>query len=475
MSPLLRLPTEILLQIIKKVLPSDLENFCRCCKELEGISARALQNHQSMKTRHSTIFCGTSDESLTILHSSQHPVTILRAILEDDHYVHYPKEIRIGSCGPHMYDEADPQVKTETLAAIQEVGNQIVALVSKSPYLKDEDTVDRWIKVIASGDGRACAALAISLLPNLRSITMANFSGQDDEMIEMLGGISRASIEAPPAKLPALSKLSGVRILNSSREWDNFVLLEFFAQLPSMRTLYGKNIEGEFSAIRSCPRDFEPRHLGVTEIVLEQSSVAAASFAELFSESTALQKVKYEAITPETGLDFAFWEPDVIVALLLRYATDTLIELDLTLHDRQFRTIDFHHEEFMGSLRRFTSLKHVRVDSALFFHKVARTWFFDGSGGPENDFSYAEDPTTDPPEPLAKVLPIAIETLVIVGDLTTWNATKLFDGLPGLKESRLPKLQSVTFESPGEWLVLAEVKDVEKACGISLRCSETVA
>lgn len=473
MSPLLSLPTEILLHIIDEVLPPDLVNFCRCCKRLEEISVKALQHHQSMRTSLSNIFCGTHGDG-PIFGSSQHPVTLLREILADDRYVYYPKNIEIGACGPHVFDEADPRVKSETLNAMKEIENEVVALVSKSAYLKNEDTVNEWIKAIASGDGRACAALAISLLPNLRSITLANFDVGDHQMIQMLGGIARASTGAPLAKLPALSKLSTVRILSFGREWDNFVLLELFAVLPSVRHLYGMMTEGENSVTTSGAWDFEPRNSGVTKMMFEMSSIAASSFAYLFSKLTAPQKFKYEAITPGIGLDFAFWEPDVIVALLLKYAINSLIELDLTLFDRNTTSLNSDCKEFVGYLRDFASLRHIRVDSVLFFRdsKVKCDWD-DDEMSPGYEAS-TDDTYRDPPVPLVRMLPASVETLVLVGVISTRNAEKLFGGLPMLKTTFLPKLRTVTFESYGRWLDVKGIKNVCEECGIALHCSGIV-
>ena len=81
MSRLLSLPPEILGHIIEGVLPQDLDNFCRCCPELEQFAEVALKRHEDMKN-FSQIACGIVPDHRGQSRVSQQSITILRDILK---------------------------------------------------------------------------------------------------------------------------------------------------------------------------------------------------------------------------------------------------------------------------------------------------------------------------------------------------------------------------------------------------------
>lgn len=472
MSQLLNLPTEVLLQIIDDMLPPDLENFCRCCKGLEKFAEKALLHHQSMKASYSNISCDSYLHGF-LIDNNQHPIAILQAILKDDRFAYYPREIEVGSRGLYNSDAPDCQVISTVANSVKDSGSKPLSLVSQSPYFLEHNTSSAWNTAIASGDGRTWAALAISLLPNLRSIILTGISTESLEMIEMLGSIARANLESPLAKPLALGKLSAVHLFGYDHWWQDFVLLKYFALLPSVRHIYRFKIDGVYPAsAHKETYEIESPPAGVTELVLEKSSISALSFAELFSGITALQKFKYEAIVPDPGLESNFFEPPAIVVLLLKHAMDSLIELDLTFYDRNMVAIDFEYKQFMGSLCDFENLRHIRVDSALFFRNSKADNYWDADTWADYEMS-TDNSMRDPLVPLAYMLPASVETLVLVGVIWTQHALRLFEGLSWQKETLFPKFRAVTFESPGELLKVRQVKDLCRDCGISMSCTST--
>ena len=470
MSRLLSLPPEILLKIIDAVLPSDLENFCLCCKGLEALAEDALKRHASMKAKCSKLNCGrhwNDDNHLTGHH--HHPITILRAILEDDRYAHYPRALEIGC---FEFENPSNASLPQVLSTMKELEDKILALLSESLYLNDGNMVNEWRIRIESGNGDSCAALIISLLPNLQSMVVSGFYSEDCTMRgmkNMLNSIAKSSHEPSLAKPLALSKLSQVGIDGTEEVGqEELEFVEAFAALPSMR-----RINGIFICQESFRSKFKSQTSGVEEIVFEESTISASSFGELFGLFKALRKFKYEAVPPKFGMEWIcdFWEPHQIVAALLRRARHSLEELDIVFGNRNYIFNRSSSEKFIGSLRSFEILRHIRVEPPTLFPYFI---WYDGTCNyveGEDEEEGKEEDEDFAPAPLVEILPASVETLVVCGEISRSKGTKLFRGLASLRESRLPKLRAVNFEYVDEVPVDEETRAICRDCGITLSCS----
>ena len=370
MSRLLSLPPEVLLLIIDKVLPQDLDNFCQCCPELEQFAEIALKRHKSMKI-FSHVACGLIYEHGHEPIIYQYPTQILLAILKDPRYAYYPKSLKIGSSEAEILDEETSEMMDEAYKIVEKYRDKFQALISESSYLKRDDIVNDWKLRTKRGEGSPMAAMAMSLLPNLESIILADLAANDEDMVEILDGIIRAYVESSPGEVLALGKLSKVSLKNDEFELRDITMIGRFALLPSVRQIHGQGIDGlEFKW------SFEGPNSGVTELVLERSAIPHSSFAVMFSRLKALQKFKYEA--NGVGYYDDSWAPQSLIKTLQKYTKNCLEELDLTLLNRDQTIFDFEDDgpDFMASLRGFKKLKHVRVDFQMFFQ---------GSNGGEID------------------------------------------------------------------------------------------
>ena len=83
---------------------------------------------------------------------------------------------------------------------------------------------------------------------------------------------------------------------------------------------------------------------------------------------------EYDTVLDE--VDTPKWEPRAITAILLRYACNSLVSLDLTA--TCFKgAVKFHSDEpFIGNLRSFQALKYVCLDTMMLFQKgqMLRQW-----------------------------------------------------------------------------------------------------
>ena len=464
MLQLLEFPPEILLRIINKVHPDDLDNFCRCCRGLERFSEKALQRHESMKRQYSSISCGAVVTDDGTVCCGEHPIKILQAIVEDPHYAFYPRTIRIGNYNGDVSENMNPGIMLEMLSIMEQLGDNSTGLFSAMSYLEDQKDVDRWKESVEGADGGSCAALAISLLPNLESITLTDYADNEEQLSEMLDGIIKTSLESPPLRNLPLSKLSKVRISPLDEAWQEPALLGLFAQLPSMRQIYAEGIDAEGIDGGNELWKITPHVSRITELVFEQSVVSASIFLSLFSGLKALQKFKYEAVYRDH--DLAYWKPRKMIGALLKHTKYSLEELDVTFCDRDVGFVDFYGDDYMGSLTGFKNLKHIRVNCEMFFMVDIKLVT---EVSPIISQVFVND-DEDMPGPLVMLLPRSIETIIIVGAFLD-QATTLFSGLSKLRETHLPKLKVITFENSRAFPVTETVKACCKECGITLNCS----
>lgn len=81
MTLLVGLPEELLDQIVRYLLPKDVDNFSKSGEEFHAIARRILPRHNELKEQYSLISCGCDEQG--------DPIVLLRDILEDPETVWY--------------------------------------------------------------------------------------------------------------------------------------------------------------------------------------------------------------------------------------------------------------------------------------------------------------------------------------------------------------------------------------------------
>ena len=139
------------------------------------------------------------------------------------------------------------------------------------------------------------------------------------------------------------------------------------------------------------------------------------------------------------------WEPSAITAILLRYAGNSLVSLDLAATGfRAVLDVDYD-EPFIGSLRSFQVLKRVCLDTMMFFKKVKCSSNVSLVG---RESAHQKSWVEIRAQRLVDFLPPTIEsvtmTCVYVGKgLSKGDVTELFAGLPELRH-QLPNLLEIS-------------------------------
>lgn len=462
MVQLLDLPNELLLEITDLSAPEGIEQFSLCSKEIYALTKAALVSHRYRK-RWGTIDCTIPKNPREELVRSSHPLRFLADIAFDEVIADYTTSLILGD---PTYEEAMSDEDREEWSALRDVDSRferwISTTVTSCPYL-DDDESDAWTEKILLGDrGPACAIL-ITLLPNLRSMTITDHLTIETPLGFMVKQIADASSWGDRISPQSLGKLSEVETGGSDFE----VMLGIYAPwvaLPSMRSLRGYMVDGD-----SFRWPYPPQISGVTSIQYCYSTISARGFTELFKGIKALETVEYEG-GGSTDYDDSGWEPTGIVAGLLLYAKGTLQKLDLT-YSKSEDYPDNVQKYFLVSLDAFEVLEWVRLDVELLFKTDSDACDVVLTGGyvqedGVDDYHYGYQA-----QPLVDILPASIEKLELVGVLSGKNTASLMARLPELKPKLVPKLKKIVFE--GNWSLDKTMMTACKNVGIMLKHRNT--
>ena len=163
------------------------------------------------------------------------------------------------------------------------------------------------------------------------------------------------------------------------------------------------------------------------------------------SDDNALE----DDVSDDGGLDddgFARWEPRIIKAALLQSARGSLVSMSLTAGSLQ--GVEFHNDEpFIGSLRQFSALKWICIDTILLFKKLEHP-----SNVSTTDRSLITQSSTQKfvAQTLIEFLPKTIEKFTVKTQSVGVGFSKsdvgtMFKGLPEGRHN-LPRLSEIIYE-----------------------------
>ncbi|KAL8645442.1 MAG: hypothetical protein Q9226_007299 [Calogaya cf. arnoldii] len=212
--------------------------------------------------------------------------------------------------------------------------------------------------------------------------------------------------------------LREVRVFCEQQHGDQFSTVAVFAFIPSVRKIYGHNIQ-DLSGMS-------------VEAILLRDSIASAG---------------HRAIQDRfAGILLSQLSRSLERLALVGVATHTDVPPGAS-----------HHT--FSSLREFPVLKHVAVDFPFLVHTRPRTaWpdltFQDESADPEDLANETTDRTL---LRLVDVLPASVEILVLHNPTNKDDLEAIFSDLAQLKEQRLPKLRSIVIK--GKDLCIQGIED----------------
>ena len=446
------LPNETLRQILKYLLPDDVDNFCRARELFHTIATGLLPKHGQLKSSYTEVSCGKTNKK------TFHPLSLLRDICENPEIVWYVKTMHIEDCTDEVeYVNGEAWDEARSIAVEHKTG--ITNLVRDCPYIIVGKR-ERWVNRILCCHQNAAVTLLACILPCLEGISITN-SYQNKELHFLVRKIDQANRRSPGGS-HALSKLEWVR--EESDTLDVFVNMESFkpfSALPSIRRYTGQHL------VQTTNLTPSEQKSTITTLDLSQSMIHTEALRSVFSRIANLKILKYEYywawedVFSEGGWCNwrRDWQPGQIVLDLLQFASHSLLELDLTRSGSSEMQLaekarermeeghkgkndeDEQHDEdfkltgpvnlFMGSLRGFEVLKYIRVQNEALVEE-------DTEGFTSSRKVHR----------LVDVLPASVVRVSLaLPRLCQSESWRLIEGLTELKAKRVPNLEKVIIET----------------------------
>jgi hypothetical protein len=381
MPHILKLPDELLLDIIAGLQRHDLENFTLTCERLFNVGHALLQEHRELKQKYSKVLSGTLlREDFEEDVYRKHPIHLLLEVLENPTIVEYPIKMIVGDCEheDNGYHDED--------TVIPDCSEVISAAVSQCAYVRPPQR-ESITNEIMMGSVDATVALLLTILPNLESVEFYNLSTHSVYLLYVLWSIAGTQLGIKVENVvdenaestrdesanedveensfegsQALTKLTHVLVDRYDpmiRGNEDFYLLAPFIALPSVRSLSGAMIEGSF--FPTVGRRLES---GLKDITLTDSCFDPEAFDLFISNIAALTSFTFHfARTVRSATE---WNPRSIIQSLTKHQGDSVEKVDLAGDDRG-------KEHFIGSLTEFRNLKVIRIGSTMFIEEAKVT------------------------------------------------------------------------------------------------------
>lgn len=402
------LPNEITLMIISLVLPDDIENIASTCRNIYDLAERHLERHRALKRRHAVYLF--NDPRPTSPQRTHLP--LLDEYLQESRTVYYVQKLSVNrwlTQWTRRWNLASTAPEELHLAYSDEYMSKLRETVSR---LAPQDEVPEWLGYLESGSEDPIVALLLLLFPNLSTLKM-NFTEAGHKCV--YGTTCRIARMMRPGLL--LSQLRHIYIICWPLRYNTvpFKLLEFFASLPSMRSLYGQMLlvldpDGDPDT------EMAPQTSNVEDLRLTACLFHTKRLFKLFKAFKALRSFTYVSEPTTYEIPRTDFDPWWITLVLSSFAKLTLESLTL-VSERSER-------KFMGDIRGFEAVRNLSTESQLLLR--------------ESDLHYDETS-------LAKALPPNLETLKLkcdgVGDES--EIPKLIRALPRLKMEFVPALKQV--------------------------------
>ena len=384
------LPNELLGQIMRYLLPDDVDNFSNSCKHFHTLSVRMFPRHKELERKYSQVSCGLYGS-----HKAFKNLSLFRKILKDSEIVWYVKTMCIG-LGDFHYFHKDKESWEDCHELAVECRDGIIETVQACPYLDDGER-ERWIHGIMSSDQNTTVTLLASMFPCLEYICFTdNYANEElnDELHVLVRNIDQAR-RLDPRGSHAFSRLERVQERGQAAdELQNMPSFEPLSRLPSMRRYIGRYLYHEDGWT---PPE---KKSNITSLELIDCMIHIAALRSALSGIENLRDFTYESFWAweEESMTYCVterrrdWQPGEIILSLLEFAGHSLVNLDLT---RKSSREDQRREEargcmrdpngkeenrdygingvskwFMGSLRGFEVLEKIRVQNEMFVEEA---------------------------------------------------------------------------------------------------------
>ncbi|KAL8927723.1 MAG: hypothetical protein Q9208_002138 [Pyrenodesmia sp. 3 TL-2023] len=425
---LLALPNVVIHQIVDKLDPRDLGSFVLSCKTTHKICQIAIKRHQELLKEYSALRFGDPGSWHGNYWLGDHALFFLKKFLFNPRIAYYPRSIHAAQWG---YDN-DVDESIEEMGNLADViascGSKIAALGAKHLWFKEQERRDEWRDALLVPTNQYHhLAMLLTMLPNLQSITFTSMSRHSEPIRDMVRSIAAANRDPEsPMHQKALAKLTRISVDRADTEMgEDITFYGPFLELPSIRSVHGRMIDGENGALAAVNSDQRPGVLlpwQVEEIDMEYSAIDLGSCDWMLRRIENLTRFSYHHAGSVVG-DAEYYSGG-IVALLKKHASHSLVRLDLTADSIDNYGMEMASgyvlKQFVGDLRDFRKLRVLALDDTAF-----------------------QKPKDRKLVRLVDVLPASIEMVTLLSRIEEGNSAELFIGLAERKKDKVPQLKKL--------------------------------
>lgn len=440
MGQFLGLPNEVLVAILEKVGPESIEQVALSCKRVYGLAGKSLRKHVQMKQKYGIVeFCQDGDCEHDIGGPCVHLAPFLCDVLGNDEIAFYTQAMIVSTMRRPSWARRDrPRVEEHYGEIFRDVQGVLRRNLRQCTYLNDSEKRTFGEKIVR-GNNDAILAFLVTLLPNLRAISvfpeMAVFNRTDwvGLFYDMVLRIAKASSSSEPAVLsPALSKLSAL-------ELPNELIFDDIASINTLPGLSSTRVTGD-SCFHRFAATFKTGIFGFQSIHLRHTRVTDDSLIGFLSCIKSLERFIYRNGNPD-------FQPRMILTALSTHAGHSLTQLSLTTSKLSCNAANLY-DFYFGSLSNFRSLTKLVVDKKVFFKPATSTITGTIAQGTSDSFVELLDQNYTV-QRLIDMLPESLETCHLSGERTKdADLEALMAGLPrDFKHMRLPHLRELVHDN----------------------------
>ena len=336
------LPSELIYAISYRVPPDTLEAYGRTCYRIRNIAAPLIKEHRELLAEYTKPSLNNASAAFTLYAVCARPWIRL-----------YPTSLEVTANSYRRTLENPKTVRQKALAqalTLQKQGIEAADIrdLVQGLGLIEPHEIDTWIRHLDKGDENYLFALLIASFPNLQRLRIYLDREKLEQVKEMFRRIKK---QTGPSR--ALRNLKTVHILEKDGSSSGSCDLEMFplaAALPGVERMHGRNLVGMY---RECYRDGWMTYPGaspsISHISLETCGMSVEGLETLMKSLKKLESFKYVAHRANWGLH--------ALADLLRNSRDSLHTLEISTGSGSSR--------YVGTLRPFTALKHLTVDTDM--------------------------------------------------------------------------------------------------------------
>ncbi|KAL6719980.1 hypothetical protein ACLMJK_001901 [Lecanora helva] len=439
---------EIFMRIINFIpLWDGLEQVILCCRLFFQLGYTALMKHRRLKRRYGSLLFVRGVPKSPCMNR------ILCDLLED------------GDIGPHVtkvhlawYGDFGLNNFTHTHDFVRSHENGIHDLIDSCGYISSANK-SGWKRDILIEETGASAALALTLLPNLKSITMEVMMDEPaPRLFEFLSTL-QASYQVHPTGTHPLGRLQSVDLDHSGLTvHGEFSLFKYFGSIPSIESLSGELIiaspERSEWTMGHCKR--------LHELNIRRSCLNANALKIVLDATSNLQSFNFSF----EAVGVFCLRPQALKQSILQVSKHSLVSLCLSADERNAM-----YGEFIGSLRGFDRLEYICLSCWMVTERPGAEGGYQYQSRTRRTIHYKEPANKQAVCPLVDTMPLSMRSLKLTGPCSVQNARGLLADLPETGQMTLPRLKTIKFEENSDKLLRICLYLSEKqlaAIGISL-------